>query len=186
VSGVRTRKAKEAELLRDTAKRGDGRIFFTDKAEELPRLFAQDTFVAARNTFLDERTPITSTPGLALLTGRPFDLSQSIDGYNLCYLRDGATLATRTLDDYRAPVVAAWRAGAGRVPRCTSEADGKYAGTITKWKDVGAWYTSLARWVAGSSNRLPAEMLLTQEVKNGLHRVQLHLDPERTGDPFTE
>ncbi len=108
VIGLGTPKDKDAELLRDIAKRGNGRIFFTDKAEELPRLFAQDTFVVARNTFLDERTPIESTAGLPLLTGRPFDLKQSIDGYNLCYLREGATLATRTLDDYRAPVVAAW------------------------------------------------------------------------------
>ncbi|MHB1426892.1 MAG: hypothetical protein ACYC3I_27360, partial [Gemmataceae bacterium] len=29
-------------------------------------------------------------------------------------------------------------------------------------------------------------MLLTQDVKNGLHRVRLHLDPEREGDPFAE
>jgi Mg-chelatase subunit ChlD len=186
VIGLGTPKDKDADLLRDIAKRGNGRIFFTDKAEELPRLFAQDTFVAARNTFLDERTPIESTPGLPLLTGRPFDLKQSIDGYNLCYLREGATLATRTLDDYRAPVVAAWRAGSGRVLCYTGEADGKYAGPLTKWKDVGDWYTSLARWVAGPVNRLPPEMLLTQDVKNGLHRVRLHLDPEREGDPFTE
>lgn len=186
VIGLGTPRDKDAELLRDIAKRGNGRILFTDKAEELPRLFAQDTFVAARNTFLDERTPIESTTGLRLLTGRPFDLKQSIDGYNLCYLRDGATLATRTLDDYHAPVVAAWRAGSGRVLCYTGEADGKYAGPITKWKEIGDWYTSLARWVTGSVNRLPPEMLLTQDVKNGLHRVRLHLGPEREGDPFTE
>ena len=186
VIGLGTEQDKDAELLRDIARRGNGRIFFTDKPEELPRLFAQDTFVVARNTFLDERTPIASTPGLALLAGRPFNLSQKIDGYNLCYLRDGATLAARTLDEHKAPVVAAWRAGVGRVLCYTGEADGKYAGPITKWKDVGAWYTSLARWVAGPTNRLPADMLLTQEVKNGLHRIELHLDPERSGDPFTE
>jgi Mg-chelatase subunit ChlD len=186
VIGLGTPSDKDAELLKDIAKRGNGRIFFTDKAEELPRLFAQDTFVAARNTFLDERTPIESTAGLPLLTGRPFDLKQSIDGYNLCYLRDGANLATRTLDDYCAPIVAAWRAGSGRVLCYTGEADGKYAGPITKWKDVGDWYTSLARWVAGPVNRLPPEMLLMQDVKNGLHRVRLHLDPEREGDPFAE
>jgi hypothetical protein len=29
-------------------------------------------------------------------------------------------------------------------------------------------------------------MMLTQDVKNGLHRVRLHLDPQRQGDPFTE
>ena len=186
VIGLGTPRDKDAELLRDIAKRGNGRILFTDKAEELPRLFAQDTFIAARNTFLEERTPIESTAGLPLLTGRPFDLKQSIDGYNLCYLRDGATLATRTLDDYHAPVVAAWRAGSGRVLCYTGEADGKYAGPITKWKDIGDWYTSLVRWVAGPVNRLPPEMMLTQDVKNGLHRVRLHLDPEREGDPFAE
>ena len=75
-------------MLQDIAKRGNGRIFFTDKPEELPRLFAQDTFVVARNTFLDETTPIESTAGLPLLTGRPFDSKQSIGGYNLCYLRE--------------------------------------------------------------------------------------------------
>lgn len=186
VIGLGTPTDRDAELLRDIAKRGDGRIFFTDKAEELPRLFAQDTFVVARNTFLDELTPIASTAGLALLTGRPFDLKQSIGGYNLCYLRSGATLAVQTLDDYRAPVTAAWRVGSGRVLCYTGEADGKYAGPITKWKDVGAWYTSLVRWVAGPVQRLPPEMVLTQEVKNGLHHIQLHLDPERSGDPFTE
>jgi hypothetical protein len=113
-------------------------------------------------------------------------LKQAIGGYNLCYLRSGAMLATQTLDDYRAPVVAAWRAGSGRVLCYTGEADGKYAGPITKWKDIGAWYTSLVRWVAGPVNRLPPEMLLTQDLKTGLHRMQLHLDPERVGDPFAE
>jgi Mg-chelatase subunit ChlD len=186
VIGLGTPADKDADLLRDIATRGNGRIFFTDKPEELPRLFAQDTFVVARNTFLDEPTPIESTPGLSLLAGRPFDLSQTIGGYNLTYLRFGATLATRTLDDYKAPVVAAWRAGAGRVLCYTGEADGKYAGPIAGWKDVGAYYSSLARWVIGPANRLPGGMLLTQEVKNGMHQVQLHLDPERQGDPFAE
>jgi Mg-chelatase subunit ChlD len=186
VIGLGTPRDKDAELLQDIAKRGNGRIFFTDKAEELPRLFAQDTFVAARNTFLDDRTGIESTAGLRMLMGRPFDLKQYIDGYNLCYLREGATLATRTLDDYQAPVVGAWHAGSGRVLCYTGEADGKYAGPIAKWKNVGEYYTSLARWVAGPVNRLPPEMLLTQDVKNGLHRVRLHLDPEREGDPFAE
>ena len=98
----------------------------------------------------------------------------------------GATLATLTLDEYKAPVVASWQAGTGRVLCYTGEADGKYAGPITKWKDVGDCYTSLVRWVAGPVNRLPPEMMLTQDVKNGLHRVRLHLDPEREGNPFAE
>jgi hypothetical protein len=185
VIGLGTPADKDAELLRDIARRGDGRIFFTDKPEELPRLFAQDTFVVARNTFLDEETPVRSTPGLGVLTSKAFHLARDIGGYNLCYLRPGATLATVTLDEYKAPVVAAWQAGAGRVLCYTGEADGRYTGAIARWKAVGDYFTSLARWTAGQSGPLPDRMLLTQEVKNGVNVVRLHLDPDRKGESFS-
>jgi hypothetical protein len=185
VIGLGTEKDKDADLLRDIAKRGKGRIFFTDNPEELPRLFAQDTFVIARNTFLDEPTPIEPTPGLAALTGRSGALARSIGGYNLCYLRPEATLATITLDEYKAPVVAAWQAGIGRVLCYTGEADGQYAGEMARWKGVGDFFTSLARWTSGQSGPLTDNMLLTQEVRNGVNVVQLHLDPDRKADAFS-
>jgi Mg-chelatase subunit ChlD len=187
VIGLGTEKDQDAELLKDIAKLGNGRIFFTDKPEELPRLFAQDTFVVARNTFLDDPTSIRTTLGLASLTDRAFEMPAGlkIGGYNLCYLRPGATLATVTEDEYKAPVAASWRAGAGRVICYTGEADGKYAGDITGWDRVGDYFTSLARWVAGPSGPLGEGMLLTQEVKDGVNMVQLHLDPDRKGESFT-
>ncbi len=187
VIGLGTDRDHDAELLKDIAKRGNGRIFFTDKPEELPRLFAQDTFVVARNTFLDDPTRIRATLGLASLTDARFEMPAglSIGGYNLCYLRPGATLATVTEDEYKAPVAASWRAGAGRVICYTGEADGEYAGELVKWQGVGDYFTSLARWVAGPAGPLGEGMLLTQEVKDGVNVVQLHLDPERKGESFT-
>jgi Mg-chelatase subunit ChlD len=185
VIGLGTEKDHDADLLRDIAKRGDGRVFFSDKPEELPRLFAEDTFVVARNTFLDEPVRVQATPALEALTGRAFDIARPIGGYNLCYLRPAATLGAVTEDEYKAPVVAAWQAGTGRVLCYTGEADGKFAGPITAWPDVGHYFTSLARWAAGQSGNLPKNMLVTQEVRNGVGLVQLHLDPERKGEAFT-
>jgi Mg-chelatase subunit ChlD len=185
VIGLGTERDKDAELLKDIAKRGDGRVFFSDKPEDLPLLFAQDTFVVARNTFLDDPVKVEATPALSALTGRPFDITRSIGGYNLTYLRPEATLGVVTQDEYKAPVVAAWQAGTGRVLCYTGEADGKYAGAIAGWPDVGNYFTSLVRWAAGQSGNLPRNMLVTQEVRNGVGLVQLHLDPERKGDPFT-
>src|SRR5207302_7727372 len=72
VIGLGTPRDKDSDLLRDIAKRGNGRVSFSDKPEELPRLFAQDTFVVARNTFLDEPTAIQLTPALRTLAGRGF------------------------------------------------------------------------------------------------------------------
>jgi Mg-chelatase subunit ChlD len=169
----------DADLLRDIAKRGNGQIYFTESAEELPRLFAQDTIIVARSTFLEATTPIQTTGGLVTLAGKQFTNLPSIGGYNLCYLRPKANLAAITTDEYNAPVVAAWQAGSGRVLTYTGEADGDYTGAIAGWKDAGQFFTSLARWTAGDAANLPGNMLVTQEVKNGVSVIRLHLDPDR-------
>jgi hypothetical protein len=187
VIGLGKETDQDGELLKDIARRGKGRVFFTDRPEELPRLFAQDTFVVARNTFLDEKTQVRHMPGLDTLTEQDFrkEAVQKVNGYNLCYIRPGATLGSVTLDQYNAPLAAAWRAGAGRVVCYTGEADGKYAGDMRNWPRIGDYYTSLARWTAGPTGTLRHNMLLTQEVREGVNVVQLHLDPERKGDPFS-
>ncbi len=178
----------DADLLRDVARRGGGRAFFSDKPEDLPRLFAQDTFVVARNTFIDEKTVVRTTPGLTLLTGEAWKspVGLSVGGYNLTYLKPEATLATVTTDTYKAPVTASWRTGLGRVVCYTGEADGKYAGAMARWDRVGEYYTSLGRWAAGKGDALPDNMVLTQETREGVNVVRLHLAPDRRREPFGE
>ena len=90
-----------------------------------------------------------------------------------------------TGDEYKAPVVASWNAGNGRVLCYLGEADGKYSGDFVKWNQAGEFYATLARWVAGKHQPLPEDLLLAQEVRDGVCFVQLHLDPERKGDPFS-
>ena len=184
VIGLGKESDSDAGLLRDIAKRGSGQIYFTESAEELPRLFAQDTIVVARSTFLEATTPIQTTGGLVTLTGKQFANLPPIGGYNLCYLRPKANLATVTTDEYNAPIVASWQAGSGRVMTYTGEADGDYTGPIAGWSNAGDFFTSLARWTAGDTTNLPGNMLVTQQVKNGISLIQLHLDPDR--DTSTE
>ncbi len=186
VVGLGTATDPDADLLRDIARRGGGRIFFTDNPEELPRLFAQDTFVVARSTFVDESTPIQFTGGVVSLTGRQFASPPPLGGYNLCYLRPEANMGAVTIDEYKAPVIASWQAGLGQVLCYTGEADGAYAGALAKWGDAGELFTSIARWTAGETNTLPGNLLVTEELRNGTAVVQLHLDPERDGEPFSE
>lgn len=186
VVGLGTDTDVDAELLRDIARRGEGRCFFTQNAEELPRLFAQDTFVVARSTFVEEPVEVRTTGGMVTLTGKQHQIPYPIGGYNLCYIRPEATLAAVTEDEYKAPFVAAWQAEIGRVLCYTGEVDGDYTGAIAGWNDVGHFLTSLVRWTAGELGNLPGEMLLTQKVKNGISVVELHLNPERQGEPFRE
>ena len=171
----------DAEFLKDIAKRGDGRIFFTNNAEDLPRLFAQDTIDVARSSFIEDPVSVNTTGELLTLVGKKHEIPYTIGGYNLCYVRPEANLATVSVDEYDAPIIAAWQAGLGRALAYTAEASGKHTGEIAKWDDYGNLLAGMARWTAGDRQNLPDGMVLTQEVENGVQRIDLHLDPEREG-----
>ncbi len=118
------------------------------------------------------------------ITRQPLGDFPRLGGYNLCYLRPSANLAVVSLDEYKAPVLSSWQAGLGRVLCYTGEADGKYTGPIAGWKNVGDFFTSLARWTAGKSQGLGKDVVATQELRNGVCRIELHLDPARETTPF--
>lgn len=175
----------DAPLLQDIARLGGGNIYFTDQPTELPRIFAQDTFTVARSTFVEEPTAVKVTAAINSVGGQGGWSPPAIGGYNLSYLRPEATLGVVSQDEYKAPIVASWQAGTGRVLCYSGEADGEFAGEIANWAEVGEFYSTLVRWTAGDQQPLPENMLLTQEVRDGVNHVGLHLDPERERDPFT-
>jgi Mg-chelatase subunit ChlD len=174
----------DADFLKDVAKRGEGRCFFSADAQEIPRLFAQDTFAVARSTFVRETTELAPTSEMATLFEQPLGQPPSVDGFNLCYARPNANVAIRTVGEYEAPVVAFWQAGLGRSLCFTGEADGTFSGELARWDRIGAFHTGLARWAAGSRDELPDQMVVTQQLREGVCAVELHLDPDRKGQPF--
>lgn len=175
----------DALFLQDVALRGNGRCFFSNRPEELPRLFAQDTFVIARNTFIDSPVDVELTGAMHSIAGGLGPSSFQLGGYNLCYLRPEAVCAALTQDEYKAPVVAFWHADLGRVICYTGEVDGAYTGAFAQWQEAGNLLVSMVAWSAGlKGENLPGNMLITQDIENGVHNIRLHLDPERAHDPF--
>jgi Mg-chelatase subunit ChlD len=186
VVGLGTDKDRDAELLKDIAKRAGGQCTFTNVAQELPRLFAQDTCVVSRSSFIDETTTVRSTGGAISITERPLRDFPQIGGYNLCYPREGVNVALLSEDEFKAPVLAVWQAGLGRSLCYAGEADGKFTGALAAWTGAGEFFSSLARWTAGKSQGLGSGAVATQELRNGVCRVELHLDPSRDSNPFSK
>lgn len=184
VVGLGTSVDKDVGLLEDIARRGGGEFYLTRNPSELPRLFVQDTFTIARSTFLEETVGIKPTAGMVQLLGTQLQ-PPSIDGYNLCYARPEAILAAYTTDDINAPVVAGWQYGSGRVVCYTGEADGQFAGQMAQWDKAGEFYAGLTRYVIGGMGDLPANMMCVPRYKDGLYRIELHLDPSRDPDAMT-
>ena len=86
---------------------------------------------------------------MVLLGELPASPFPSLDGYNLTYLRPGATMGVVTTDEYKAPVLAFWHRGLGRVASLTAEVDGQYSQRLNAWSDFQGFAVGLGRWLLG-------------------------------------
>ena len=191
VIGLGTKADSDAKLLEDVAKLGGGNIMFTADAEELPRLFAQDTMSIARNTFV-EPDPDTQPDGIpgtripdALLMGNlgngPFPTA---GGYNLSYLRPEATAAVLSGDEYQAPWSSFWYRGLGRVSALTLEVDGSFSGQFGTWDQYEDFLVTHVRWLLGGGNANDVFIKVEQSGQDAI--VRLELDPERSDQKSTQ
>jgi hypothetical protein len=171
----------DAELLREVARLGEGRIYFSNDARSLPRIFSQETLAVARASFVDANTAIAAGPDLAALGPARAGASLSVGGFNLTYLRPRASVAFRSTDERRAPLAAFWPHGTGRTAVWTGEVDGHFTGGIRSWDGYRSLLERLVRWTmsppvsGGEGGAAPAGIVRALRQGSDLH-VTLDLD----------
>ena len=175
----------DGHLLTKIAAAGKGRCFFTEEAEDLPRLFSQDTFMAAKSTFVDEKQNIKPSLGLQTYTGYDKSFSSSVGGYNICYLKPEASQIITADDDDKSPILAAWQYGLGHVACYTGVLDEEFGGAFLKTEAAGQILSGITSWIAFDDRDSLDQLMVTQKIENGKWSAYLNLDPERVRDPFT-
>ena len=177
VIGLGSETDVDAEFLKDVAARGGGRVYVAATAEDLPRLFAQEAITVARSSFVTDPAATRTLPDLVLLGELPASPFPGLDGYNLTYLRPGATMGVVTTDEYRAPVLAFWHRGLGRIAALTAEVDGKYSRRLNTWSGFQGFAVGLGRWLLGGAPPVGMQASLDRRGAEGIVRVEL--DPDR-------
>lgn len=149
VIGLGSESDADAGFLKDIAALGNGRIFFNTNAVDLPRVFAQETVVVARSSFVEQFTAVTGADGWLQLAAQPMGWPTGIDGYNLSYLKKDAVMCAMTEDEYRAPLVAFKQFGAGRSAAVTFPLGGEFSTRVRRWEDLPDMMQTLVRWLVG-------------------------------------
>lgn len=149
VIGMGTDKDVDADLLKDIARLGGGRIQFTEKAEQIPQLFAMETVTVARSAFITESTPATATGNWAEISGQSITWLPAVDAYNLSYAREGVAVSLTTGDEYNAPLVATIRRGLGRSAALSFPMSGDHSASTRNWPGYADFLKTLARWLVG-------------------------------------
>ncbi|MCP4155706.1 MAG: VWA domain-containing protein [bacterium] len=149
VIGLGTPADSDSLFLKEVAAAGEGDIYFTTDAAELPQVFSQEVIRVSRRGFAREATPTTLLPDILRLQ-IPIDKAPPVlGGYNLSSLRKGASCAVITADDFKAPVIAFWQKGNVFAAAVTAEVDGPYTGEFAKWPESQELIVNLVRLAAG-------------------------------------
>lgn len=170
------RSDSDAWLLEDIAKRGKGRLFFTDKAEELPSIFSQETVAVARSAFIVDPVKTQGAGGWFEISGQTLDWLPEADGYNLSYLRDWASQALLTNDEYKAPLVSFGQRGIGRTAAVSFPLGGEHSAKVRAWPKYGDFLQTLVRWLMGE--QLPPGIGLKHHIDGDLLTLDLMHDAE--------
>jgi len=182
VIGLGSRADSDASFLEDIAKRGDGRMFFTEIPGEIPNIFAQETVTVAMSSFVEDLTGTRATGRWYELARRDVDWPGEIDGYNLSYLRDGDEAALISTDSYTAPLVAFGRRGIGRTAAVAFPLGGEFSERVRSWDKVGDFVQTLTRWLMG--DELPPGIGIRHELTGSELSIDLLYDTEEWENRF--
>lgn len=179
--GLGSERDADAALLIDVARRGGGRCTFAEAAEDIPRLFAQETVLVARSAWVDGAAPLVPQAGLELVLGRSEALAEpwpTVPGYNLTYARERADLLAEVRGDPVAPGVASWRIGTGRAVAVPFACDDAASGPLLAWPGYAPVLAGLVRWATGGGDQdALGRVTATRIGRDAILRIEL--DPEQ-------
>jgi uncharacterized membrane protein/Mg-chelatase subunit ChlD len=138
-------------LMSQVAEWGQGRYYFANDAESVPRIFTSETILVAR-TLVEEHTFV---PHLRqdheLLRGIPLNALPALRGYVLAYPKPAAEVLL--LSDKDDPVLAVWRYGLGRSAAFTSDLRGRWGKAWVEWEEFAKFTSQLVRWAQRKTPR---------------------------------
>ncbi|MCC6621549.1 MAG: VWA domain-containing protein [Deltaproteobacteria bacterium] len=146
VSTVAVGMGADTELLSRVAQVADGRYYFTNSAQEVPKLFLKETSEVTRKALVEDRFRPKVDPrfrNLQIFRGLDMAQAPSLVGYVSTRAKPRAeVLMTSHIGE---PILARWRLGLGKVVVWTSDVKSKWALFWLKWPGYAKFWRQLVR-----------------------------------------
>ena len=143
VSTVAVGKDSDITLMKNIANWGGGRSYYTDDADNIPRIFAGETKIASKKVIVEkEMKPYVVTAGEMTL-GIPTDDLPLVRGQVITYPKSGAFVLFETQEG---PLFAAWQYGLGRSAAFMSDLSTRWGRNWVQWEHYGKFVSQMVKW----------------------------------------
>lgn len=161
ISTVAVGEGADTSLLERIATNGNGRFYYTDEVVNIPRIFAKETFMAAK-AYLNNRefTPVINDYNNVLM-----DLLQegmpSLLGYVAVSAKDTARVILSS--DQNDPILTMWQYGLGKTVAWNSDISGRWSANYTNWNNNIFFWQRIINWTIEKYNQ--DELEVETEIK---------------------
>ena len=150
---------------------GQGRYYFANDSESVPRIFTSETILVAR-TLVEEHTFVPSVrQDHEVLRGIEPQELPPLRGYVLAYPKPAAEVLL--VSDKADPVLAVWRYGLGRTAAFTADLRGRWGKAWVEWEDFGKFASQLVRWTQRKTLR--QNMWMNVALQDGKSEITVDL-----------
>jgi hypothetical protein len=158
-------------LMSQVADWGQGRYYFANDSESVPRIFTSETILVAR-TLVEEHNFFPSVrQDHEVLRGLELTALPPLRGYVLAYPKPAAEVLL--VSDKADPVLAVWRYGLGRTAAFTSDLRGRWGKAWVQWQDFGQFVSQLVRWTQRKTLR--QNMWMNVALRDGKSEITVDL-----------
>ena len=134
------------QLLRDLASQGNGRIFFSDDTTDLPRIFAQEVFLASNTYIVEEVFTPEVTSNDKIIRDVVKDGMPQLYGYVATMKKE------RSIDLLESfqhdPILSYWQYGLGKTVAWTSDVNGEWTAEYSGWDNTPLLWHNIIKLVS--------------------------------------
>jgi Ca-activated chloride channel family protein len=162
VSTVSVGKDADIRLMKDMAIQGNGRSYYTDDPDRIPRLFIGETQIAAKKVIV-EKTLIPRArlkSDMNMIKGIPTENLPVLQGQVITYPKERASVLLETGEG---PLLSAWQYGLGRSVAFTSDLSPRWGKSWILWEHYGSFVSQMIKWAQQKETPRNYEVAMERE-----------------------
>jgi uncharacterized membrane protein len=143
VSAVGVGAGADKTLLTMIAERGGGRFYYTQDAQNIPKIFTKETTQVARSSLVEEAVGVHVAKHVELLDGVGIAEAPPLRGY--VSTKPKPLSETILVSDLGEPILSRWRVGLGQAVAFTSDVKNRWAVDWLRWPGYARFWAHTVR-----------------------------------------